>query len=183
MNHANFLNLHIKVAHWARQKDILYRENVNTQFGVFMEEMSELHQAKTMADLILEAGDVFVTLIILWAQTGRDPGTLCSVILYGYQAVNEKLINLGVRQKNGGMMFVLYCWIMGSSLAGFTRKDKLGDDFEQRLVQVATMHFLFCLDTGINPEEALSKAYYKIKNRKGKKINGSFIKESDLDNQ
>lgn len=40
---------------------------------------------------------------------------------------------------------------------------------------------ILCEQIGIDPVECLSMAYEKIKNRKGKTINGQFIKEEDLD--
>lgn len=40
---------------------------------------------------------------------------------------------------------------------------------------------ILCEQIGIDPEECLSMAYEKIKNRRGKTINGQFIKEEDLD--
>lgn len=39
---------------------------------------------------------------------------------------------------------------------------------------------ILCEQIGIDPEECLSMAYEKISKRKGKTINGQFIKEEDL---
>lgn len=51
-------------------------------------------------------------------------------------------------------------------------KDEMGDIF-------VTLTIL-CEQIGIDPEECLSMAYNKIKNRQGKTINGTFVKEEDL---
>ncbi len=40
---------------------------------------------------------------------------------------------------------------------------------------------ILCEQIGIDPVECLSMAYEKISKRKGKTINGQFIKEEDLD--
>ena len=40
---------------------------------------------------------------------------------------------------------------------------------------------ILCEQIGIDPEECLSMAYEKIKNRRGRTINGCFVKEEDLD--
>ena len=40
---------------------------------------------------------------------------------------------------------------------------------------------ILCEQLGIDPEECLSMAYEKIKNRRGRTINGCFVKEEDLD--
>lgn len=42
---------------------------------------------------------------------------------------------------------------------------------------------MICRLTGIDLVEALSKAYNEIADRKGKMINGVFVKESDLNKQ
>lgn len=39
---------------------------------------------------------------------------------------------------------------------------------------------ILCKQIGIDPMECLSMAYEKISKRKGKTINGTFVKESDL---
>lgn len=39
---------------------------------------------------------------------------------------------------------------------------------------------ILCEQVGIDPEECLGMAYEKISKRKGKTINGQFIKEEDL---
>lgn len=39
---------------------------------------------------------------------------------------------------------------------------------------------ILCKQLGINPKQCLGMAYNKIKDRKGKTINGTFIKSEDL---
>ena len=51
-------------------------------------------------------------------------------------------------------------------------KDEMGDIFVTLII--------LCEQIGIDPEECLSMAYEKISKRKGKTINGQFIKEEDL---
>lgn len=62
-------------------------------------------------------------------------------------------------------------------------------DFSKLLSQVSSQHIdTLCLDTlimtargyGYDIEECLQSAWNEIKDRKGKTINGTFIKESDL---
>lgn len=40
---------------------------------------------------------------------------------------------------------------------------------------------ILCEQIGIDPEECLEMAYEKIKDRSGRTINGTFVKEEDLD--
>lgn len=51
-------------------------------------------------------------------------------------------------------------------------KDEMGDIFVTLII--------LCKQLGIDPEECLELAYRKISKRKGKTINGQFIKEEDL---
>ena len=51
-------------------------------------------------------------------------------------------------------------------------KDEMGDIFVTLII--------LCEQIGIDPVECLSMAYEKISKRKGKTINGQFIKEEDL---
>ena len=39
---------------------------------------------------------------------------------------------------------------------------------------------ILCEQIGIDPEECLSMAYEKIKNRRGRTLRGTFVKEEDL---
>lgn len=52
-------------------------------------------------------------------------------------------------------------------------KDEMGDIFVTLII--------LCEQIGIDPEECLSMAYEKIKGRSGKTINGTFVKDEDLD--
>ena len=51
-------------------------------------------------------------------------------------------------------------------------KDEMGDIFVTLII--------LCKQIGIDPVECLSMAYDKIKNRKGKTLHGTFVKEEDL---
>lgn len=53
-------------------------------------------------------------------------------------------------------------------------------DMELEMGDIFVTLIILCEQIGIDPVECLSMAYEKIKNRKGKTINGCFIKEEDL---
>jgi hypothetical protein len=79
------------IEQWAKDKALLHAENTDKQFMKFIEEIfefkteldSEKHWRKVMEDnncksiniesLMLEMGDIFVTLIILCNQIGIEP--------------------------------------------------------------------------------------------------------------
>lgn len=56
------------------------------------------------------------------------------------------------------------------------QRENLVEEIGDILVTV----IVFAEQVGVNPEEALKVAYNKIKDRQGKMIDGSFIKEEDL---
>lgn len=51
-------------------------------------------------------------------------------------------------------------------------KDEMGDVFVTLII--------LCEQIGIDPVECLSMAYEKIKDRRGKTLHGTFVKEEDL---
>lgn len=53
-------------------------------------------------------------------------------------------------------------------------KDGLGDTFVTLII--------LCLQLGLTPQEGLSAAWDEIKNRKGKTINGVFVKNEESKN-
>lgn len=53
-------------------------------------------------------------------------------------------------------------------------------DMQLEMGDIFVTLIILCEQIGIDPVECLSMAYEKIKNRKGKTINGQFIKEEDL---
>lgn len=82
------------VLEWADDKDLLYEENADKQFMKFIEEVfefksdfdylcrigqspeevySDYEQIETQENMMLEMGDIFVTLIILCEDLGIDP--------------------------------------------------------------------------------------------------------------
>ena len=100
----NFEELKELVLEWADDKDLLHSENADVQFGKFIEEVFEfkfemensknyedacehLKIAGTFAktrnkrDMVLEMGDIFVTLIILCEDLEIDP-VVCLEMAY-----------------------------------------------------------------------------------------------------
>lgn len=89
----DFEQLKTKVEEWARDKDLLHRENIDKQFMKFIEEVfefksemdylcrigqsseevySDYEQIETQENMELEMGDIFVTLIVLCNQLSID---------------------------------------------------------------------------------------------------------------
>lgn len=94
----SFRMLQVDVLSWAKDKDLLHSENADKQFMKFIEEVFEFRESliiiknvgqminqfkeqginvyfreNLVKDMMLEMGDIFVTLIILCEQIGIDP--------------------------------------------------------------------------------------------------------------
>lgn len=85
----NFEELQKLTLDWAKDKNLLYAENADKQFMKFIEEIFEFKTdydilwyeverqggiiKESVRPLMLEMGDVFVTLIILCNQIGIEP--------------------------------------------------------------------------------------------------------------
>ncbi|WP_106460145.1 MazG-like family protein [Anaerococcus sp. Marseille-P3915] len=94
----SFRMLQADVLRWAKDKDLLHSENADRQFMKFIEEVFEFRESliiiknvgqminqfkeqginvyfreNLVKDMMLEMGDIFVTLIILCEQIGIDP--------------------------------------------------------------------------------------------------------------
>lgn len=55
------------------------------------------------------------------------------------------------------------------------------DDIKTEMGDIFVTLIILCKQIGIDPVECLSMAYEKISKRKGKTINGTFVKAEDLD--
>ncbi|WP_323058328.1 MazG-like family protein [Limosilactobacillus reuteri] len=67
---------------------------------------------------------------------------------------------------------------LGETSAAYNKQKhtELVDSIGDLLVTIV----VFCHQVGIDPQEAYNYAWHQITNRKGKTVNGVFIKESDL---
>lgn len=90
-----------KVLDWAKDKNLLHDENAEKQFMKFMEEVFEFRDewilckyaindqilTKQMAEMKLEMGDIFVTLIILCDQLNLD---LVECLYEAYEKIKDR---------------------------------------------------------------------------------------------
>ena len=65
-------------------------------------------------------------------------------------------------------------WLSGD------KKDNILKDIKLEMGDVFVTLIILCEQIGIDPVECLSMAYDKISKRKGRTINGCFVKEEDL---
>lgn len=77
-----------------------------------------------------------------------------------------------------GFNYIKQCEYIGTSLDHDLKKIR---NLKLEMGDIFVTLIILCEQIGIDPEECLSMAYEKISKRKGKTINGQFIKEEDLD--
>ena len=106
----SFRMLQADVLRWAKEKDLLHEENADKQFMKFIEEVFEfkfeMENSKNYEDIcehlkiagtfaktrnkrnmMLEMGDIFVTLVILCEQIGIDPEECLSM---AYEKISKR---------------------------------------------------------------------------------------------
>lgn len=156
---------------WAAERNLIEGSTYEKQLDKLFEELGEFagHVARGKIDLTKDdLGDMYVVLTILSAQLGlkelRCPKP------------SEKDI-LQVKPSS------LYA-ILGGLVAILCMKD-LGVPPDERDIEemvAGSIFTLHCMATksGFDFEECVSIAWDEIKDRKGKMINGVFVKEADL---
>jgi len=164
------LDLNDLIIKWASDKDLIKRENATKQYFKLIEEKGELFGAilKNNRVKIIDAiGDLQVVKIILCKQLGIDYSDHTNKHSDFY---NEVLILLDLDK-----ILLIYNELIFRLLkiddGNITALDRSVLEVSiQTLRRIAEIH-----DTSL--EECLSSAYEEIKNRKGKTVNGSFIKD------
>ena len=76
-----------------------------------------------------------------------------------------------------GLNYIKQCEYIGTSIDHNLKKIR---NLKLEMGDVFVTLIILCEQIGIDPEECLELAYRKISKRKGKTINGQFIKEEDL---
>jgi len=149
----NYFELSKKVIEWARDRNLIEGSTPQAQFLKLVEEWQEVNIAISDEERIKEIGDFHVIGIIMLAQMGQE--------------------DLDVR-----VSFDSLEWfdLLGNIASGIAKSDSR--------VWVCVVAAMNCINdflpSGVDPADALQAAYDNIKDRKGKMVDGVFIKESDL---
>lgn len=76
-----------------------------------------------------------------------------------------------------GLNYIKQCEYIGTSIDHNLKKIR---NLKLEMGDIFVTLIILCEQIGIDPVECLSMAYEKISKRKGKTINGTFVKEEDL---
>lgn len=166
------------VEEWAIDKNI-HNADSRGQFLKVVEEAAEISEGiltlethgkeKEAWDMIEDAiGDTFVTLIILSQQQGLS----FAEMLESAEGRTESLSDLDLK-------LMLHLGRISKALA---RKLK-GEDVEgveKAITDIISVLNALAVDFNMKPSDCLQVAYNVISKRKGKTVNGVFIKQEDL---
>ena len=153
------------VIEWAKERDLIKPENAPKQIFKLVEEVGEIFGAylKNDIDGIKDGiGDAQVVLIILLEQLGQNRKDHCLIGWGGNVEIKNELIEF------------IAC--VGEISKSFKFNNEKGiSSFQIELCFSYLESIAKRYDTTLN--ECLELAYNEIKNRKGKTVNGSFIRE------
>lgn len=156
--------LRLKVIDWAKDRGIMEKATPLSQCTKVMEECLELVVAdlnKDEAEIKDAVGDILVTLFIEAELLG-----------IGYAKIQERI---HVHESWAGY---IPSKILGESLILFTHIQKGStEDLHDIIAYTIAMLLSYCKCMDLNPIECLQGAYDVISKRKGKMVNGVFVKD------
>lgn len=182
-----YLELLNKVEQWAKDR-ALDTVEARTQYTKLIEEQGELGVAIDTgaidgdSGVIDSLGDYQVTLIIYCLIRGinlrekiEKQGKFWTKDVDGtYQLLGEDGISLTTSQK-----FIYLVYESSQLIGKYNRNKGVAEEYTS-VAQIMLSLYDIAREYGTNLEETLNIAYHEIKYRKGKMINGIFVKEADL---
>lgn len=159
----NFEELNTKIIEWAKDREIDKKGTIAGQAIKTIEEMSELIKGicKNDIDLIKDSiGDVYVTLIIGCMLSGTTHRNYIDRNNIEYRSI-ERILKL-----------------LGEEIIKFSESDTPYASDDTGVLVVFLKRIANYYNTTLG--ECVQLAYDEIANRKGKMIDGQFVKEADL---
>lgn len=160
------------VEQWSIDRNI-NEANPIKQYDKLIEEYGELVKGlnKNDKNLIKDSiGDMLVVMIIMMQQVKGDMEYAVKISEYGEDKANT-------------VIYVKSLSILGENLEGLTSDKTNGELFIGIQTMISNIIYLLkqtAADHNMNLITCLNAAYDEIKDRKGKMIDGKFVKESDL---
>nr|DAR79846.1 MAG TPA: NTP-PPase-like protein [Caudoviricetes sp.] len=162
------------IEQWAEDRNLIKGSTPQKQFIKLMEEFGELCAgiARNDKDKIKDSiGDCSVVVIILTKQlNANNLGFITAYKAADFSTENSEIICLRASGVLGNASS--YLMYMTSSES----KSRLADVLLRFILYISKI----ALNFELNLESCLISAYNEIKDRKGRMINGVFVKESDL---
>ena len=156
-----------KIEQWAIDREIHKKGTVEGQSIKTAEEIAELIKgiSKDNIDLIKDSiGDVFVTLVV---------GNMLDENIYLEECYNEAKIDLKIYSK--------YDKKEGINHLALSITDIITRGYYENTLYFGLINLLMIVDMyNLDFKDCVESAYKEIANRKGKMINGTFVKSEDL---
>ena len=174
------------IEQWAKDRELDKKGTVEGQTIKTVEEMSELIKGicKNNIDMIKDAiGDVFVTLVVgnmiqnkenSIAEINKTIAEWDSYMKDNYLYSKEECINWAGEEE------ILWILAFTEEISDFISKNAEERYTSNGMYNIYVMLYTCALRNNLTLEDCIESAYNEIKNRKGKMINGTFVKESDL---
>lgn len=161
---SNLIDLTEKIERWAEDRN-LHTANPVKQYDKLIEEFGELMKGinKQDMDMIKDSiGDMYVVLVIMSKQTGNS--------------VVNLLENGGVYTLRPKHSTFMYVHVMDNLAGGVNKGSYILSEIYELKKQLART----CGEYYLDFTDCVALAYDEIKDRKGKMIDGKFVKEDDL---
>lgn len=168
---------------WATARNIHTPASSQIQILSITEEWGEAcgayRKGKT-DELPLEIGDVFVTLQVLALQNG------CKINYSAQNSAAKRMLPQLQDYDNAVMKQACHVThaigIMQPMNFGFYRAHKNGTPkyLQSQIREIVGNLIIFAYLAGIEPLQAMQAAWEKISQRKGKTVNGTFVKAQDI---
>jgi uncharacterized 18.2 kDa protein in rep-hol intergenic region len=166
-----------KIAQWAKDRNLILGSTPQKQFIKLMEEFGELCAgiARNDKEKIKDSiGDCGVVIIILIEQLKVNQFNLeIAFRAKNYEVVKSEVLCLRASSVLGSASDLLMYMTSSDS------KYKLADFLCRFTYYISRISLNF----GLNFESCLISAYNEIKDRKGKMVDGVFVKEEDLNKE
>lgn len=159
------------IEQWAEDRNLINGSTPQKQFIKLIEEFGELCSgvAKNKSDVIKDSiGDCIVVTIILMKQLRIDNSKIINITEF-FTDDTERLCLYALRELGCASSVICYA---------------IKNDFSKTLTSFFK-HFIYyinniALNHNLNLKDCLETAYDEIKDRKGKMVDGVFVKEEDL---
>lgn len=160
------------IEQWAEDRNLIAGSTSKKQFIKLMEEFGELCSgvSKNNVDVVKDSiGDCFVVMVVLSKQRGQNEVLVAEELIHEPHSCDGKI--------EDSLLDTLRCFgYLSTTLDYLNDSDKSGLLFEFCITGLLEVADYFELDF----KDCVQSAWEEIKDRKGKMIDGVFVKEEDI---
>lgn len=162
------------IENWAKERNLINGSTPQKQFLKLTEEFGELVAgiSKSNRELIIDSiGDCFVVTVIMCKQLKMVDYVILKACLDSQEtSENNYFICLRMSSVLGDLSKLL-----------IFKKCNFDNEYYRSIYEIVYFLSKIALGCDVDLMYCVDKAWHEIKNRKGRMVNGVFVKESDLD--